>query len=287
MKAKDIHTPEDLQSLTYQELDELAAELRREIITTVSRNGGHLASNLGAVELTLALHRAFHMPKDKIIFDVGHQSYTHKLITGRYEQFATIRTMGGLSGFPKRCESEYDVFETGHSSTAISAALGMARARDLLKQDHLVAAVVGDGALTGGMCYEAMNDVGSNNTRLTVILNDNAMSISPNVGALSRHLTELRASKGWTGTKLHVKSRLARTPLIGKPVYRMLRWSRNLIKSMFVDEGYFHALGFHYYGPVDGHDIRAMERVFRRVQHQPGPVLVHVLTQKGRGYRLS
>lgn len=227
------------------------------------------------------------MPEDKIIFDVGHQSYVHKLITGRYDRFGSIRTFGGLSGFPKRDESPYDVFETGHSSTAISAALGFARARDMQGEKHQVVAVVGDGALTGGMCYEAMNDTGSSGTRLIVVLNDNEMSISRNVGALSQHLTELRVSKGWTSTKRAVRSRLARIPVVGKPVYHFLRWSRNLVKSLFVDEGFFHALGFHYYGPVNGHDIRAMERVFTQVQKQPNPVLVHVLTQKGRGYRPS
>ena len=221
------------------------------------------------------------------MFDVGHQSYVHKLITGRWEQFDSIRTMGGLSGFPKRDESPYDVFETGHSSTAISAALGLARARDLQGQKHQVVAVVGDGALTGGMCYEAMNDAGSSNTRLIVVLNDNEMSISRNVGALSQHLTELRVSNGWTGTKRRMKSRLSRIPVVGKPVYHVLRWSRNLLRSLLVNEGFFKDLGFHYYGPVNGHDIRAMERIFRQVQQQTDPVLVHVLTQKGRGYQPS
>jgi len=287
MQLKDIHSPDDIRGLSYEETEQLAAELRRQIINRVSRNGGHLASNLGVVELTIALHRSFRMPEDKIVFDVGHQCYVHKLLTGRFEQFETLRQYGGMSGFPKRKESPCDVFETGHSSTAISAALGMARARDLRGEKHQVVAVVGDGALTGGMCYEAMNDAGSSNTRLIVVLNDNEMSISQNVGALSRHLTDLRISKGWTSTKRVVKSRLARVPLVGKPLYHFLRWSRNTIKSMFVDDDFFHALGFRYYGPVNGHDIASMERVLQKVQDLDRPVLVHVITRKGNGYAYS
>lgn len=201
MHLEEIQSPRDLKGLSMGEMNDLAMEIRRKLIETISERGGHLASNLGAVELTLALHRVFDMPQDKIIFDVGHQSYVHKLVTGRYRQFDTLRSYGGLSGFPKRCESEYDVFETGHSSTAISAALGMARARDYQGQKHHVVAVVGDGAMTGGMCYEALDDAGSSRTRLIVILNDNEMSIAPNVGALSQYLTDIRVSKGWTSTK--------------------------------------------------------------------------------------
>lgn len=284
MHLRDIHSPKDIQQLSYAELNDLALEIRREIISTVSTNGGHLASNLGAVELTLALHRAFAMPEDKIIFDVGHQSYVHKLLTGRLAQFATLRTFGGMAGFPKRSESEYDVFETGHSSTAISAALGMARARDLMGQDHHVVAVVGDGALTGGMCYEALNDAGSTKTRLIVILNDNEMSIAPNVGALSSHLTQLRISHGWTSTKMRVKHHLPHVPVVGKPLYHCINWAKDKVKSLMVDEGFFGTLGFHYYGPIDGHDVRSMERTFRQAQGVPGPVVIHVLTKKGYGY---
>lgn len=284
MHLEDIRSPKDIKGMTSEELELLAGELRHVIMGTVSSNGGHLASNLGVVELTLALHRAFDMPEDKIIFDVGHQSYVHKLLTGRAKEFCTLRTFGGLSGFPKRCESEYDVFETGHSSTAISAALGMARARDLRGEKHHVVAVVGDGALTGGMCYEALNDAGSTKTRLIVILNDNEMSISPNVGALSRYLTELRISHGWTSTKMRVKSHLPQVPVIGKPLYRSINRLKDTVKSMFVDEGFFGALGFHYYGPIDGHDIRSMEHTFRQACHVEGPVVIHVLTQKGHGY---
>lgn len=284
MHLDEIHSPKDIKQLSPAEINDLAMEIRQAIISTVSCRGGHLASNLGVVELTMALHRAFDMPEDKIIFDVGHQCYVHKLLTGRYNQFSTLRSYGGMSGFPKRCESAYDVFETGHSSTAISAALGMARARDYLGQTHQVVAVVGDGAMTGGMCYEALNDAGSSNTRLIVVLNDNEMSISPNVGALSRHLTELRVSHGWTSTKRRVKSHLQRVPLLGAKLYNGVNWVKNTVKSMFVDESFFGALGFHYYGPIDGHDVASMEHVFRQARSFDGPTLIHVLTRKGYGY---
>ena len=287
MRLKDIRSPRDLKGLSQPELEDLADQIRREIIRTVSERGGHLASNLGVVELTLALHRAFDMPEDKIVFDVGHQSYVHKLITGRYAQFSTLRSFGGLAGFPKRGESEYDVFETGHSSTAISAALGMARARDLRGETHQVVAVVGDGALTGGMCYEAMNDCGSSKTRLIIVLNDNEMSIAPNVGALSVHLTELRVSHGWASMKKRVRSRLLRVPGIGKPIYRFIHWGKKTVRQLLVDDSFFGALGFRYYGPVDGHDIEAMERVFRSARAIDEPCVIHVLTQKGRGWDKS
>ena len=247
---------------------------------TVSKRGGHLASNLGVVELTMALHRVFDTPQDKIVFDVGHQSYVHKLLTGRYNLFHTLRGFGGLSGFPKRNESEYDVFETGHASTAISAALGLARARDLLGQDHHVIAVVGDGALTGGLCYEALNDAGNSETRLIVILNDNEMSIAPNVGALSRHLTDIRISKGWTSAKKNVKQHLEKLP----KVYRITKRAKDMIKSIFVDEGFFSALGFHYFGPIDGHDLKSLEHTLKLVKDYDQPVVIHVLTKKGYGY---
>ena len=284
MHLDSIHSPRDLAGLSYEELNDLALEIRRTIIDTVSERGGHLASNLGVVELTLALHRVFDMPVDKIIFDVGHQSYVHKLITGRFDRFSTLRAYGGLSGFPKRGESEYDVFETGHSSTAISAALGMARARDMRGEKHHVVAVVGDGAMTGGMCYEALNDAGSSKTRMIVILNDNEMSISPNVGALSQHLTDLRVSRGWNSTKRRVKSHLPKVPVIGKPLYRVMNWTKDTVKSIFVDEGFFAALGFHYFGPIDGHDLPSLERTLERVKEFEGPSVVHVLTRKGYGY---
>ena len=281
---KNLRSPQDLKQLPEEKLDLLAQEIRKELVATVAKRGGHLSSNLGVVELTIALHRVFNLPEDKLIFDVGHQSYVHKLLTGRYWRFHTLRTFGGLSGFPKRSESVYDAFETGHASTAISAALGMARARDFQHQTHQVVALVGDGALTGGLSYEALNDAGNSKTRLIVILNDNEMSIAPNVGALSRHLTDLRMSKGWISNKKRVKTGLEKLPLIGKPLYRFVHLSKGFIKSLIVDEGFFSALGFHYYGPIDGHDIRRLEKTLRLAQGFDGPVVIHVLTQKGHGY---
>lgn len=287
MRLDQIESPAILKDLSMDELTDLAKQIRSELVSTVAQRGGHLASNLGVVELTLALHRVFNMPEDKLIFDVGHQSYVHKLLTGRYSRFHTLRSYGGLSGFPKRSESAYDAFETGHASTAISAALGMARARDQLGQQHQVIALVGDGALTGGMCYEALNDAGSGKTRMIVILNDNEMSIARNVGALSRHLTDLRVSRGWNDTKSAVRSGLQAMPLIGKPLGSFMSWSKDLIKSIFLDEqreGFFDALGFRYFGPIDGHDLPGLIHTLESVRELQEPVVVHVLTKKGYGY---
>ncbi len=287
MRLDQIESPEILKKLSVDELTDLAGQIRSELVATVARNGGHLASNLGVVELTIALHRVFNMPADKLIFDVGHQSYVHKLLTGRYSRFHTLRSYGGLSGFPKRSESEYDAFETGHASTAISAALGMARARDKLGQSHQVIALVGDGALTGGMCYEALNDAGNTRTGMIVILNDNEMSIARNVGALSHYLTDLRASRGWKETKSAVRSGLARIPLIGRPLAGLAQWAKASVKSIFVNEqqeGFFEALGFRYYGPIDGHDLPGLIHTLENVRDTREPVVVHVLTQKGHGY---
>ena len=287
MRLDQIETPKVLKDLSIDELNDLAGQIRSELVSTVARNGGHLASNLGVVELTLALHRVFDMPTDKLIFDVGHQSYVHKLLTGRYERFHTLRTHGGLSGFPKRSESEYDAFETGHASTAISAALGMARARDQLGEKHQVIALVGDGAMTGGMCYEALNDAGNTKTRMIVVLNDNEMSIARNVGALSRHLTNLRASRRWKDAKTVVRSGLEKIPLLGRPVASCIEWMKDTVKSIFVDEqneGFFDALGFRYYGPIDGHDLSGLIHTLERVKQLQEPVVVHVKTQKGHGY---
>ena len=285
MKLTEIKQPDDVRNLSYGECDQLAEEIRETIIKTVSQNGGHLSSNLGAVEITLALHRVFHTPEDKFVFDVGHQAYTHKLLTGRAEQFDSIRCYGGLSGFPKCAESEHDCFETGHASTAISAALGMARARDLSGENNHVVAIVGDGALTGGMCYEALNDCGNSKTKLIVILNDNQMSIAQNVGALSIHFAQLRASVGWNTTKKKVKHSLLKIPLIGEPLERMVHSVKKSVKALFVDEGFFTALGFKYLGPIDGHDVRAMEKIFRRAKQLDEPVVIHCCTTKGNGYR--
>lgn len=284
MQLDQIQSPEDIKNLSDEELKNLAKEIRKRLIDTVADRGGHLASNLGIVELTLAIHRVFDMPRDRIVFDVGHQSYVHKLLTGRVQQFHTLRTFGGISGFPKLSESPYDSFETGHASTAISAALGMARARDYLGEDYQVIALVGDGALTGGMCYEAINDAGSSGTRMIVILNDNEMSIAPNVGALSRHLTDLRISRGWSSAKRTVRSGLEKVPVIGHALYRIIHTVKMMIKHALIGEDFFETLGFHYFGPIDGYDMKALEKTLRRARDYDGPVLIHVLTTKGHGY---
>ena len=281
-----VKSSEDLKKLNHDELLALCAEIRRELIQTVSENGGHLASNLGVVELTVALHRIYDTPRDKIVFDVGHQSYVHKMITGRYEQFSTLRKYGGISGFPKRGESEYDCFETGHASTAISAALGLARARDYRKENYHVIALTGDGAMTGGMCYEALNDAGNAKTQLTLILNDNEMSIAPNVGALSAYLTHLRISAGWQSAKKRVR-RLTDVPVVGKLLYRSIHGTKRVLKSMMMrnsDLGFFEALGFQYFGPIDGHDLKSLEETLRQAKMYNGPCVIHVLTKKGYGY---
>ena len=279
-----IHTRADLCGLSRKELSDLAQEMRQVIIETVARNGGHLASNLGAVELTLALHRAFELPQDKLVFDVGHQSYAHKLLTGRWERFSTLRQRGGLGGFLRPDESDCDACVTGHASTAISTALGMARSRDIMGGRHQVVAVVGDGALTGGMCYEALNDAGQSGTRIIVVLNDNEMSISHNVGALSGYLTQLRQSSPYRSLKRAVRGGLDRVPKVGPGVLRALEKGRDALKSLFVDGKFFQALGFEYQGPIDGHDVGRMEKVFRRARDSAGPVLIHVVTRKGNGY---
>lgn len=284
----EIHGPQDVKRLTPDECRELAVELRQTIIDTVSRQGGHLASNLGDVELTIALHRAFNSPTDKLIFDVGHQIYAHKLLTGRQERFSTLRSYHGLSGFPCREESEHDLFDTGHSSTAISMALGLARARDLRGEDHFVVAVVGDGALTGGMCYEAMNDAGNGSRRLIVVLNDNEMSIDKNVGALSNSLKHLRASASWYGGKKRVRRGLERIPLVGKPLARGMEHAKNMVKSVVTGGELFEALGFRYLGPFDGHNIEEMTHIFEQAKRVfDMPLLIHVVTKKGHGYDLA
>lgn len=285
MKLADISSPADLKKVPARELPALAQEIREEIIKTVSVNGGHLASNLGAVELTIALHRALDCPRDKLVFDVGHQCYAHKLLTGRREQFSTLRKTDGLCGFPRRQESEYDAFDTGHASTAISVALGMARARDLTGESYRVAAVVGDGALTGGMCYEALNDAGSRKTPLLLIVNDNGMSISRNVGALSRQLTRLRVSRGWLGAKKVVSDTLRKAPLGAEQLYGGFQRIKNRVRNALVKDKYFTALGFRYFGPIDGHDLRELERVLNQLKDMSEPVALHVVTTKGQGFR--
>ena len=283
MKLCEITSPAQLKHCTEEELYALAGEIREEIMKTVAVNGGHLASNLGVVELTLALHRVFDCPRDQIIFDVGHQCYPHKLLTGRYKDFHTLRQTDGLCGFPRREESEYDAFGTGHASTAISAAVGMARARDIRNEDYHVVAVAGDGALTGGMCYEALNDTGSKKCAYMVVLNDNNMSITRNVGGLSRHLTRLRTSRGWLDTKKAISKGLLRLPLCGDALYKAFRHIKDRVRNIFVRDQFFTSLGLRYFGPIDGHDITEMERVFNRVKKMQDPVVVHVVTQKGAG----
>ena len=284
MNLSDISSPAALKSLSQKELQALAGEIRGAIIRTVAVNGGHLASNLGVVELTIALHRTFDCPQDKIIFDVGHQCYAHKILTGRYEQLPTLRKMNGLSGFPRREESPCDAYSTGHASTAISAALGMARARDMRGEDYQVVAVVGDGAMTGGMCYEALNDAGSTQTPMMVVLNDNGMSISRNVGALSGQLTRLRMSRGWLGAKKNVAEALNRIPVVGKSLHRFFQRVKNGLRNVLVKDRFFTSLGFEYFGPIDGHDIVGMEKVFRRCRKIHKPVVIHVATKKGMGF---
>ena len=282
---KDLQNPAQLKEMSYRELQQLAAEIRSELIDTVAECGGHLASNLGVVELTLAMHRVFNCPEDKFVFDVGHQCYVHKLLTGRYGQFHSLRKQGGISGFPDADESPYDTFVAGHASTAISAALGMARTRDVMHADNSVVAVVGDGALTGGMCYEALNDAGQSKTRMIVILNDNEMSISRNVGALSGYLNSLRQSKSYCAFKRTIRRGLEKIPGIGMPVFRFIERLRDALKSLFIDGKFFETLGFVYIGPIDGHDIRHLCRILNRAKNDKRPVLVHVVTQKGKGYR--
>lgn len=284
MKLSEVLSPDRLKGCSEEELQQLAEEMRQYIIDTVQKNGGHLASNLGVVELTLALHRVFDCPKDKILFDVGHQCYAHKLLTGRYDRFSALRQTDGLSGFPSRQESPCDVFADGHASTAISAAVGLCRARDLQRENHHVVAVVGDGAMTGGMCYEALNDVGQRKTRLIIILNDNEMSIDKNVGALSQHLTHMRTSRGWLGTKKVISEALVHLPVVGKGTYRVFRRVKNSVRNVFVKDRFFSSLGIRYFGPIDGHDLQEMEQVLRRVKEIQEPVVVHVVTSKGKGY---
>ncbi|MHC1787056.1 MAG: 1-deoxy-D-xylulose-5-phosphate synthase [Christensenellales bacterium] len=282
----DTRIPDLATLKAYGEADvaALIPRLRSRIVEVVSQTGGHLASNLGVVELTVALHRVFDSPRDKIVFDVGHQCYAHKMLTGRDGQMDSLRQLGGLSGFPKRTESPHDAYGTGHASTAISAALGMARARDLQGGREHVVAVVGDGALTGGLCYEALNDAGSGKTRLIVILNDNQMSIQPNVGAVSNYLTYLRTSKGWLSAKKRVADFLLRLPLVGRSLHGLLQRVKNHVRNIFIKDELFQNFGFRYLGPVDGHDEPGLEKILRRARAFDQPVLLHIVTQKGKGY---
>ncbi len=282
-----INSPEDLKKLNIEEKNKLAQEIREYILQVVSENGGHLASNLGVVELTMALHSVFNMPKDKIVWDVGHQSYVHKIITGRREEFKTLRKLNGLSGFPKINESEYDNFNTGHSSTSISAALGMARARDLKGEDNQVIAVIGDGALTGGMALEALNDAGCSNTKMTVILNDNEMSIAKNIGGLNMFLSKLRTKKLYTKSNISIKKIINKIPVIGKPIVKVIQRIKRSIKQLIIPKMFFEDIGFTYLGPVDGHNIEQLENILKLSKQVDSPVLIHVLTKKGKGYKIA
>ncbi|MDR0851109.1 MAG: 1-deoxy-D-xylulose-5-phosphate synthase [Clostridiales Family XIII bacterium] len=284
-KLIDYNFPEDLNKMTDDDLSLLCYEIRAFLLEKVSKTGGHLAPNLGVVELTVALHRVFDIPKDKIIWDVGHQSYVHKILTGRASQFDTLRQHGGLAGFPKRSESAADVYDSGHSSTSISAAMGLAEARDQKKEKFNVIAVIGDGAMTGGLAYEGLNNAGNLNTNMIVILNDNEMSISENIGSISRHLSQLRASKRYQDMKKSLKKTISGVPGVGDPLYKGLDHMRDIMRYAVITESIFEYLGFKYYGPVDGNDLHKVIEMLRNVKNIEGPVLVHTVTKKGKGYR--
>lgn len=279
-----IKKPNDVKKIPAERLPELAGEIRGFLIESLSRTGGHLASNLGVVELTIALHRVYTLPEDKIIWDVGHQAYTHKILTGRKGEFDHLRQLGGISGFPRRDESPCDALDTGHSSTSLSAALGYVRARDLKGQRYHVAAVIGDGALTGGMAYEAMNNAAELKTNLVIVLNDNEMSISRNVGGISNYLADVRTSSAYTGFKMGLTSALEKIPGIGKGVVDTLRKTKSSIKQLVIPGMFFENMGLTYLGPVNGHNIPQLIKVLSEAKRFEGPVLVHVVTEKGRGY---
>ena len=282
-----INTPEDVKNLNLQEKKQLAEDIRKYILEVVSQNGGHLASNLGVVELTIALHSVFNEPVDKIVWDVGHQTYVHKILTGRKEELKNIRKLGGIAGFPKTKESAYDCFNTGHSSTSISAALGMARARDLKGKNNSVVAVIGDGALTGGMAIEALNDAGFSKCKMTVILNDNEMSISPNIGGLNMFLSKLRTKKLYTKSNISGKKIIGKIPVFGKPIVKIVQRLKRSVKQLIIPKMFFEDIGFTYLGPVDGHNIEQLENILKLSKQVDTPVLIHVLTKKGKGYKIA
>ncbi|MBT9778907.1 1-deoxy-D-xylulose-5-phosphate synthase [Clostridium sp. MCC353] len=280
-----IKQPEDIKTLTGGQLEQLAEEIRTFLIEKISCTGGHLASNLGVVELTMALYLAFDLPKDKVIWDVGHQSYTHKILSGRKDSFDELRKYGGLSGFPKRKESPFDCFDTGHSSTSISAGLGIAQGRDLLGEDYSVISVIGDGALTGGMAYEALNNAARMERNFIIVLNDNNMSISENVGGMSRYLGGLRTGEGYNDLKKFVASTLEKIPVVGYSIVDKISRTKNGIKQLVIPGMLFENMGITYLGPVDGHDIKQLTKTFREAKKLNHAVLVHVLTKKGKGYK--
>lgn len=284
MLLEQIKEPQDIHDLSAEELKELAEEIRHFLIDKISVTGGHLASNLGVVELTIALYLAFDLPRDKVIWDVGHQSYTHKILSGRREMFDELRQYGGLSGFPKRKESPYDAFDTGHSSTSISAGLGMAQGRDLLGEDYAVVSVIGDGALTGGMAYEALNNAARMKKNFIIILNDNNMSISENVGGMSKYLNGIRSGEGYNRLKKDVTAVLTRIPVVGDSLVDKISRTKNSIKQLVIPGMLFENMGLTYLGPVDGHNVWEMVKVFREARKMDHAVLIHVNTKKGKGY---
>lgn len=279
-----IQKPNDIKKIPADQLSALAEEIREFIIESLSKTGGHLASNLGVVELTIAMHRVFDLPKDKLIWDVGHQSYTHKILTGRKDGFETLHREGGISGFPKRSESDCDVFDTGHSSTSISAGVGYVRARELKKENYSVVSIIGDGALTGGMAYEALNNAASLKSNFIIVLNDNEMSITENVGGMSSYLSGLRTASAYTDFKMDVTKALNRIPGIGPGMVDAMRKTKSSIKQIIIPGMLFEDMGLTYLGPVDGHNIPQLIKTFQEAKRFEGPILVHVLTQKGRGY---
>lgn len=280
--------PQDLKNMSFDELEVLSKQIREFLIHNVSKTGGHIASNLGVVELTIGMHRIFDSPKDKFIFDVGHQSYVHKILTNRADRFDTLRQFEGLSGFPKTKESPHDIFETGHSSTSLSAAFGIAKARDIKGEDYQVVAVIGDGALTGGMAYEALNNIGSDKTNMIVILNDNGMSISKNTGSISNHLLDLRTSNSYLSTKSLMKKIEAKSNA-GKAVAGGLKSLRDNLKYSMMEDGgiIFEELGFTYFGPINGHNIKQVCETLQKAKKLNEPVLIHAITVKGKGYAFS
>jgi len=287
MYLESIKSPSDLKNLSVSQLKELAKELRETIVETVSRNGGHLSSNLGVVELTIALHCVFNSPADKIIWDVGHQSYSHKILTGRYEKFSTLRKYKGISGFPKRQESEHDAFGTGHSSTSISAALGIIEGRDKNKEDFKVIAVIGDGAMTSGLAFEGLNNAGHLKKDLIVILNDNEMSISKNVGALSAYLNRILTGEFFQKFKKETRSFLESIPKLGVPAAKIAQKTEEMLKGLFLPGVIFEELGFNYFGPIDGHNIELLSETLKRIKTASSPTLIHIITKKGKGFEFS
>lgn len=285
MFLEKINKPNDIHKIALADFPQLADEIRQFLIESVSRTGGHLASNLGAVELTLAIHNVLDFPEDKLIWDVGHQAYTHKILTGRKDAFATLRKEGGLSGFPKRAESDCDAFDAGHSSNSISAGLGYVRARDLLGRKNHVVSVIGDGALTGGMAYEALNNAAELDTNFIIVINDNNMSISKNVGGMSTYLSALRTAEAYTGMKIGVTKAVKKIPKVGTAMVDAVRRTKSSIKQLFIPGMLFENMGLTYLGPVDGHNMRQMMKLLNEAKRVEGAVVVHVITEKGRGYK--